>query len=74
MQSENIDVIIGGHTHTFLEKPETILNKNNEKIIVNQAGWGGINLGYLNFVLDSKKSSKNFNAQSVILIKETRGK
>jgi 5'-nucleotidase len=71
MQSENIDLIIGGHTHTFLETPENILNKRKEKIIVNQAGWGGINLGLVDFNFDSKKSSKNFIAQSVILIKET---
>jgi len=26
-QSENIDIILGGHTHTFMEKPDEIKNK-----------------------------------------------
>ncbi len=71
MQTENIDLIIGGHTHTFLEKPVKILNKKKEEIMINHAGWGGINLGCVNYNFYSKNSSSFFNVQSVILIKET---
>lgn len=73
-QSENIDLIIGDHTHTFLEKPVKILNKNHEEVIINHAGWGGMNLACLNYRFHSKNSSNFFNAQSVILIKETIAK
>ncbi len=44
-----IDVILGGHTHTFLEKPVTVKNKLNKDVVINQTGWGGINLGRLDF-------------------------
>lgn len=45
--SEHIDLILGGHTHTFLNKPEGIVNKKGHVVIVNQSGWGGIVLGRL---------------------------
>lgn len=45
----NIDAILGGHTHTFLEKPVTILNAKGKNTVVNQAGWAGLQLGKLHF-------------------------
>jgi len=54
-QTENIDLIIGGHTHTFLDKPTVTLNKNGEKVLVNQVGCFGINLGRIDFYLDTNK-------------------
>jgi 5'-nucleotidase len=58
---DNVDVIIGGHTHTFLNSPKEIKNKFGKFVIVNQVGWGGINLGRLDVYLkkDSKKVDKN---------------
>ena len=38
-KTKNIDVIIGGHTHTFLEKPILIKNKINKDVLINQVGW-----------------------------------
>ena len=49
MQSTDIDLIIGGHTHTFLKKPVSILNLNNKEVLINQVGWAGINLGKVDF-------------------------
>lgn len=51
-QSENIDLIIGGHTHTFLKEPTIIKNKNQRPVLVNQVGFGGINLGRIDFTFD----------------------
>jgi len=48
-QSEYIDVIIGGHTHTFLDQPEKIPNAQDREVLVCQAGWAGILLGRLDF-------------------------
>ncbi|SFU73358.1 5'-nucleotidase [Pustulibacterium marinum] len=50
--TENIDLIIGGHTHTFLEKPMILKNKNNEDVLVNQVGCYGINVGRIDFYFD----------------------
>jgi len=54
--TQHIDLIIGGHTHTFLDKPIVKTNKIGEKVIVNQVGAYGINLGRIDFYLseDSK--------------------
>lgn len=72
-ESEDIDLIIGGHTHTFLDEPALIKNKVGKEVIVNQVGWGGTRLGVLKFVFDSKKSTKISKAHTVIPIKETIG-
>jgi 5'-nucleotidase len=53
-QSKDIDLIIGGHTHTFMKKPDEVLNKNGKKVIVTQAGWAGILLGRLDIYFDKK--------------------
>jgi 5'-nucleotidase len=63
-ESENIDLIIGGHTHTFLDKPVEYKNKNGETVIVNQVGFAGIILGRLDFEFSKfsgKKLAKNHN-------------
>ncbi|MFN8290061.1 MAG: metallophosphatase [Chitinophagaceae bacterium] len=63
-ESENIDLIIGGHTHTFLEEPLKYKNKNGNDVIVNQVGWAGIILGRLDFEFSKfsgKKMTKNHN-------------
>lgn len=49
------NLVIGGHTHSFLEKPLEIKNKSGEQVIVNQAWWGGLMLGRVDFVFDDKK-------------------
>lgn len=68
-----VDVIIGGHTHTFMDKPMLIKNTTGNDVIVNQMGWAGVRLGKLDYVFDSKKNSRLTNAQTVILTKETIG-
>ncbi len=53
--TENIDLIIGGHTHTFLEKPTVVQNRKDLPMLVNQVGCFGINLGRLDFYFESGK-------------------
>jgi len=72
-ESEYINLIIGGHTHTFLDEPVTMKNKKREPVVINQVGWAGLRLGRLDYVFDSKKSSNLSNTQSVIIGKQTRG-
>ena len=56
-ESKNIDLIIGGHTHTFLDKPIEYSNREGKKVIVAQVGWAGIKLGKITYLVerDSKK-------------------
>lgn len=72
-ETEHIDLIIGGHTHTFLDQPALIKNKAGHDVIVNQVGWAGIRLGKLDFVFDSKKNTRLADANTVILGKQTIG-
>jgi 5'-nucleotidase len=54
-----IDVIVGGHTHTFLPKPIVIKNQLNKEVIINQVGWAGLQLGKIDFYFDSARSIVN---------------
>lgn len=63
-ETENIDLIIGGHTHTFLDNPVKYINKKGDDVAVNQVGWAGIILGRLDFEFSKfsgKKLVKNHN-------------
>jgi 5'-nucleotidase len=63
-QTENIDLIIGGHTHTFLDNPVGYKNKKGNDVFVNQVGFAGIILGRLDFEFSKfsgKKLAKNNN-------------
>lgn len=55
--TENIDLIIGGHTHTFLDRPTITNNRKNQQMLVNQVGCFGINLGRIDFYFDNGKQS-----------------
>jgi 5'-nucleotidase len=55
-QTKNIDLIIGGHTHTFLYKPTAIRNLSNKETLITQVGWAGINLGRLDFYVQTDKN------------------
>jgi len=54
--TSGIDLIIGGHTHTFLDKPTKVTNKSGKITLVNQVGWAGLNLGRLDFYFSKRKS------------------
>ena len=55
-QTKDIDLIIGGHTHTFLDKPSIVKNIENQNVLVNQVGCYGINIGKIDFYFDSQKN------------------
>ena len=52
-ETENIDIILGGHTHTFFDKPLVIKNLKNKDVLVNQVGWGGVYLGRIDIDVES---------------------
>ncbi|WP_316830887.1 metallophosphoesterase [Pedobacter aquatilis] len=55
--TRNIDLIIGGHTHTFMEVPEDIKNLDGKITTINQVGWAGINLGRIDYYFEKKKDT-----------------
>ena len=70
-ESENIDVIIGGHTHSFLDKPTIVKNKSGEDVVINQVGFAGIILGRLDFIFEEKKGKKLVNSTSLLVSKKS---
>ncbi len=54
--TKNIDLIIGGHTHTFLRKPTIVKNSDEKNVLVNQVGSYGLYLGKIDFYFDSEKN------------------
>jgi 5'-nucleotidase len=65
-KTADIDLIIGGHTHTFLDKPTIVLNKKGEQTLVNQVGCYGINLGRIDFYFDANKNKTNAGKTIVV--------
>lgn len=57
-QSTDIDIIIGGHTHTFMDEPDVRSNANGEEVLINQAGWAGLMLGRLEVMIEKSKNKK----------------
>ena len=51
-QTKYTDLIVGGHTHTFLEKPLLLTNAKGKPILVNQAGWAALETGKIEFVFN----------------------
>ena len=56
-KTQDIDLIIGGHTHTFLDKPTVVKNAAGQEVLVNQVGCYGIHLGRIDFYFDSNKQN-----------------
>ena len=52
-ETENIDIILGGHTHTFFDKPLVLKNSKNKDVLINQVGWGGVYLGRIDIDVES---------------------
>lgn len=59
--TNNIDLILGGHTHTFLNEPHIVSNLDEEKVVINQAGWGGLMLGRIDLYLEKNRRGKCLN-------------
>lgn len=57
-KTSGIDLIIGGHTHTFLPQPEEFLNAKGKTVLYNQVGWAGLFLGRIDFHLQHGKVQK----------------
>ncbi len=66
-QTKDIDLIIGGHTHTFLDKPVTETNAEGKEVLINQVGCYGINLGRIDFYFDKKNKATANSGRSIIV-------
>tara|TARA_B100000787_G_scaffold110851_1_gene82483 strand:- start:100 stop:1023 length:924 start_codon:yes stop_codon:yes gene_type:complete len=66
-QTRDIDLIIGGHTHTFLKKPVKQLNIDQKEVLINQVGWAGINIGKIDYHFSQNDSLKKVYGRSIFI-------
>lgn len=65
--TDGIDLILGGHTHTFLPEPQSFFNKSGKNVLVNQVGWAGLLLGKITFYFDKNKNVKNISWNNQVI-------
>lgn len=56
--NDHIDLIIGGHTHTFMAKPQDVKNRAGKITTINQVGFAGINLGRIDYYFEAYRGKK----------------
>lgn len=70
-ENKYMDLIIGGHTHTFLDKPVKVKSKYKKLTLINQVGHSGMRLGKIDFKIhklsgDTKISGTNLIVKSLV--------
>lgn len=71
--TSDVDIIIGGHTHTFLS--DTVFERNSigKNVLIAQAGWAGVQLGKIIVHFQTQSKENNGFSSTVIDIKKTSG-
>lgn len=65
--SKDIDIIIGGHSHTTIlpgeegDTPSIVMNAEGRPVLVAQTGKYGRNLGYIKLDLDNLGNARNYD-------------
>lgn len=54
-KTSNIDIILGGHSHTFFEEPVYVKNLDGKDVLINQTGEKGFYIGRIDLVLEEKR-------------------
>jgi len=57
-QTSVTDLIVGGHTHSYLKEPVIKKNKAGDDVIINQSWWGGLMVGKIDFVFERDSKAK----------------
>ncbi|MFH4968795.1 metallophosphatase [Gaetbulibacter sp. M240] len=65
-KTKHIDLIIGGHTHTFLKKPTVAKNSEGKNMLINQVGCFGVNLGRIDFFFDEQNKTTTEGATIIV--------
>ncbi len=68
-QVSGINLILGGHTHTFMDAPEPIAHPDGHRTLINQVGWSGINLGRLDYEFSVKSKTPGLAAAAVVPVR-----
>jgi len=63
--SRSIDIILGGHTHTFMDKPDYYRNSEGNYVMINQTGWAGLRLGKIDISFEKNKPGKCVTCEGI---------
>lgn len=67
-QVSGIDLIVGGHTHSFLDQPVGVQNPAGKETLIAQVGHSGIRLGRIDFRFEkSSKRRRSFRDRSTFV-------
>lgn len=58
-QSKHIDLVLGGHSHTLLTKPVTVMNSDSKPVIITQNAYAGVQMSRIDCYF-SKTGEKLF--------------
>jgi 5'-nucleotidase len=64
-ETTGIDLIIGGHTHTFLNEPVQAKNKSGKPVAITQVGWAGIILGRVDVLFERNRKGKCMTCNNI---------
>ena len=64
-QTKNVDIILGAHTHTFLNQPEIVKNIEEKGVVINQVGFAGIWLGRIDLTFTMGNKDWNFTSKNL---------
>lgn len=68
-QTRDVDLVIGGHTHTLLDKPTEVLNADGKVTLVNQVGNGGVRLGRIDYIFNPVTKDKKVTYNNIDIAK-----
>jgi 5'-nucleotidase len=63
-QTKYIDLVLGGHTHTFLNRPKVVSNKKGYGVAINQVGYGGAMIGRIDLYFDIETRKRTTSCQN----------
>jgi 5'-nucleotidase len=66
-QSTAIDIILGGSSKKFMQRPSIVLNKNKQEVIINHAGHSGIVLGRMDICFDEQRRKNKVVFQNMMI-------
>lgn len=65
--TKHVDLILGGHTHTFMEEPDIRQNLEGRDVVIHQSGWGGILLGEIDIYFAKERSWSRTTASNGVI-------
>lgn len=63
--TRHVDIILGAHTHTFLNQPEIVKNLDGKGVVINQVGFAGIWLGKIDLTFTRGNKVWNFTSKNL---------